>query len=161
MFFEIWRSKKHIALSEKKPPLEAKQKVVQNSLPETGAAPGAGTAWTTTVVFLITDFSTADLTISKDLSKLTSPCGALFLLIAAVGCVLVLAVFINIWVETVWVFGLCNSDISTSERGILRPTSGRSPGVDPMGVSLEDTSESVASSCEEAMEAAGEGDLKI
>ena len=99
--------------------------------------------------------STADLTISKDLYKLTSPCGALFLLIAAVGCVLVLAVFINIWVETV--FWLCNSDMSTSERGILRPTSGRSPGVDPMGVSLEDTSESVASSCE----AAGKGDLKI
>ena len=129
-------------------------------VPETGAAPGAGTAWTTTVVFLITDFSTADLTISKDLSKLTSPCGALFLLIAAVGCVLVLAVFINIWVDTVWVL-LCNSDISTSESGIFRPTSGRSPGVDPMGVSLEDISESVASSCEEAMEAAGEGDLKI
>ena len=137
----------------KRPTVKAKQNVVQNSLPETGA----GTAWTTTVVFFITDFSTSDLTNSKDLYKLTSPWGALFLLIAAVGCVLVLAVFINIWVETVWVFGLCNSDISTSERGILRPTSGRSPGVDPMGVSLEDTSESVASSCE----AAGEGDLKI
>ena len=144
----------------RRPKVKAKQKVVQNSLPETGAAPGAGTAWTTTVVFLITDFSTADLTISKDLSKLTSPCGALFLLIAAVGCVLVLAVFINIWVETVRVL-LCNSDISTSERGIFKPTSGRSPGVDPMGVSLEDISESVASSCDEAMEAAGEGDLKI
>ena len=99
------------------------------------------------MVLFLTDFSTADLTISMDLSKLTSPCGVLYLLIAAVGCVLVFAVLII--VEEPVDFTLCKTDISTSERGIFNS------GI----VSLEDTSESVTSSCEEAIEA-GEGDLE-
>ena len=62
------------------------------------------------VGFICDDFSTADLTISIDLSKLTSPIGGLDLFKTAVGLVLVLG-FTTVFV--------CSTDKSTSDNGIF------------------------------------------
>merc|ERR1711944_10975 len=71
---------------------------------------GVAVAVVVGVTLICDDFSTADLTISMDLSKFTSPCGGLVLFRTAVGLVLVLGL------TTVLV---CKTDKSTSDKGIF------------------------------------------